>query len=181
MLSLSWSPSWCEATGNARGDVQCARPFSFVVHGLWPQYQRGYPADCDTRVAPPSREQIRDMLDVMPSPGLIAHEWRKHGTCSGLKADVYLRIVRKLYEKIRVPEEFVAPDKPRMVAPHEVEAAFMAANKGLDADEISTLCDGRRLQEVRICLKKDLSAFAKCPEVERRSCRLERAYMPAAR
>ncbi|MER2606258.1 MAG: ribonuclease T2 [Siculibacillus sp.] len=181
VLSLSWSPSWCEATGKARGDAQCARPFAFVVHGLWPQYDRGYPADCATGEREPTREEIAGVLDVMPSPGLVRHEWRKHGTCSGLKADVYLRIVRKLYEKIRVPEEFVAPDKPRMVAPHEVEAAFMAANKGLDADEISTLCDGRRLQEVRICLKKDLSAFAKCPEVERRSCRLERAYMPAAR
>ena len=181
VLSLSWSPSWCEATGNARGDVQCARPFSFVVHGLWPQYQRGYPADCDTRVAPPSREQIRDMLDVMPSPGLIAHEWRKHGTCSGLSGEAYLRIIRKLTEKIHVPDEFKDLQKPRMVAPREVEAAFVAANKGLDGNEIAVQCDGRRLQEVRICLKKDLSAFTDCGETDRRACRLDRAYMPAVR
>ena len=181
VLSLSWSPSYCEATGNARGDAQCARPYSFVVHGLWPQYERGYPSDCDTRAAPPNRDQVRDILDVMPSPGLVHHEWRKHGTCSGLSGESYLRIIRKLYEKIHVPDEFKAAEKPRMVTPREVEAAFVAANKGLDDDEIAVQCDGRRLQEVRICLKKDLSAFTSCGETDRRACRLDRAYMPAVR
>ena len=49
VLSLSWSPSFCEAaaergnTGRSQ-QAQCGeRPFSFVVHGLWPQYERGYP------------------------------------------------------------------------------------------------------------------------------------------
>lgn len=181
VLSLSWSPSYCEATGNARGDVQCARPFSFVVHGLWPQYVRGFPSDCDSRAAPPSRDEVRSMLDIMPSPGLINHEWRKHGTCSGLAGDAYLRIIRKLFEKIRVPDEFKAATEPRMIAPREVEAAFVAANKGLDAAEITVQCDGRRLQEVRICLKKDLSAFVSCGESERRACRLDKVYMPAVR
>ncbi|MDK9695036.1 MAG: ribonuclease T2 [Siculibacillus sp.] len=181
VLSLSWSPSWCEATGNARGDAQCARPFSFVVHGLWPQYHRGWPADCDTRAEPPTREQIRDILDLMPSPGLVAHEWRKHGTCSGLSGEAYLRIIRKLAEKIRIPDDFKDLPRPRMVSTREVEAAFLAVNKGLDPDEISVQCDARRLQEVRICLKKDLSAFVDCGETERRSCRLDRLYMPAVR
>ncbi len=181
VLSLSWSPSWCEATGDARGDAQCARPYSFVVHGLWPQYHRGWPADCAASKAPPSRDQVRDMLDIMPSPGLIQHEWRKHGTCSGLSGEVYLRIIRKLYEKIRIPDEFKDTSKPRMVSTREVESAFVAANKGLDSDEIAVQCDSRRLQEVRICLKKDLSAFVSCGETERRSCRLDRLYMPAVR
>ena len=47
VLSLSWSPSFCEtATGNARRQQCGARPFSFVVHGLWPQYERGFPESC---------------------------------------------------------------------------------------------------------------------------------------
>lgn len=181
VLSLSWSPSYCEATGNARGDAQCARPFAFVVHGLWPQYARGWPQDCDTREREPSRPLVDSMLDVMPSPGLVRHEWRKHGTCSGLSAESYFRVIRKLFEKIAVPDEFRSPDRPRMIAPHEVEAAFVAANRGLDRNEITVRCDGRRLQEVRICLKKDLSAFTACPDEDRGACRLDRAYMPAAR
>src|ERR1700712_5920775 len=51
VLSLSWSPSFCEAAserGNSgRSQAQCGgRPFSFVVHGLWPQYERGFPEYC---------------------------------------------------------------------------------------------------------------------------------------
>lgn len=181
VLSLSWSPSFCEATGDARGDVQCARPFAFVVHGLWPQRTRGFPADCPTREPEPSRADVAAILDVMPSPGLVRHEWRRHGTCSGLPAASYLKIVRRLFEKIRIPEDYRAPREPRLVETRAVERAFMAANPGLDANEISIFCDTRRLREVRICLKKDLSAFTACPEVERRDCRAERVYMPAVR
>jgi len=51
VLSLSWSPSFCEEAserGNeGRSQAQCGgRPFSFVVHGLWPQYERGFPDYC---------------------------------------------------------------------------------------------------------------------------------------
>ncbi|MCE1237765.1 MAG: ribonuclease T2 [Hyphomicrobiales bacterium] len=181
VFSLSWSPSFCEATGSARGDAQCARPFAFVVHGLWPQWDRGYPSDCPTRQAEPTRAEIDAALDVMPSPGLVRHEWRKHGTCSGLTATTYLKVIRKLYEKIRVPEEYRSPREPRLVETRAVERAFMAANPGLDAGEVSIWCDARRLQEVRLCLKKDLSAFVACPEVERRDCRSPKVYMPAVR
>src|SRR5450631_4308767 len=52
VLSLSWSPSFCEEASE-RGNsgrsqqVQCGgRPYSFVVHGLWPQYERGFPDYC---------------------------------------------------------------------------------------------------------------------------------------
>ena len=46
VLALSWSPSFCEANaerGGGTADQQCGeRPFSFVVHGLWPQYEKGF-------------------------------------------------------------------------------------------------------------------------------------------
>ncbi len=181
VLSLSWSPSWCEATGNARRDVQCARPFAFVVHGLWPQYARGFPSDCAADTPPPDRRLVASLLDVMPSPGLVFHEWRTHGTCSGLSAPSYFKVVRKVFETIRIPAAYAGPQAPQMVAPGDVEQAFIAANRGLDADEIAVSCDGRRLQEVRICLKKDLSGFTRCGDVERRACRLDKIYMPAVR
>ncbi len=52
VLSLSWSPSFCEEAserGNSgRSEAQCGgRPFSSVVHGLWPQYEHGFPEYCD--------------------------------------------------------------------------------------------------------------------------------------
>src|SRR5215470_7016408 len=48
VLALSWSPSFCEiATGNARRQQCGVRPFSFVVHGLWPQYAADRVPDAD--------------------------------------------------------------------------------------------------------------------------------------
>ena len=45
VLSLSCSPSFCDAAGDrAARQAECVqRPFSFVVHGFWPQYDKGFP------------------------------------------------------------------------------------------------------------------------------------------
>ena len=112
ILALSWSPSYCEARrGRARNrsqERQCdGRPFSFVVHGLWPQYDRGFPAYC--QVPPPrlDRNIVGSMLDLMPSPRLIFHEWDQHGTCSGLSPRAYFDGVRKARAAVKIPPEYV--------------------------------------------------------------------------
>ena len=93
VLALSWSPSFCEATaerGRNPPREQCgARPYSFVVHGLWPQYERGFPSDCQVPAPRLDRNIMSSMLDMMPAPRLVYHEWDKHGTCSGLSARAY--------------------------------------------------------------------------------------------
>ena len=180
VLSLSWSPTYCAGPGAARGDVQCTRPYGFVVHGLWPQYDRGFPSSCpgDRRLP---EGLVRGMLDLMPNPALIRHEWEKHGTCSGMTAERYFAAIRSLVSNVRIPAAYVAPAKPEMVAPGEVERAFRDSNRTLDASEIAVLCDRRNLQEVRLCIKKDLSGFRACPEVDRRACRIDRVFMPAVR
>ena len=74
MLSLSWSPSFCEATGERgrrRNSNAAARPYSFVVHGLWPQYERGFPEFCQVPAPRLDREIVSSMLDLMPAPRLI--------------------------------------------------------------------------------------------------------------
>src|SRR5262245_6256255 len=77
VLSLSWSPSFCEAAGE-RGtppQQQCgARPYSFVVHGLWPQYERGFPEFCQVPAPRLDRNIVNAMLDLMPAPRLIFNE-----------------------------------------------------------------------------------------------------------
>ncbi|MFS8037191.1 ribonuclease T2 family protein [Xanthobacter sp. AM11] len=183
VLALSWSPTYCEDKGaGAADEPQCsvARPYAFVVHGLWPQYERGFPQSCQ-RPAPyvPGR-LVSDMLDVMPSKRLVIHEWKKHGTCSGLSAERYFGLVRAARHKVVVPPEFVRLMDYRTVAPAEVEAAFRAANPGLAPDMLSVECDRRRLTEVRVCLSRELE-FRACPDVDRRACRLSRMVMPPVR
>jgi len=183
VLALSWTPSYCEAEGDRRGgDEQCqrGRPYSFVVHGLWPQYERGFPRAC---VEPAPRipfSLINSMLDLMPARGLIIHQWRTHGTCSGLEAQSYFQAVREARERIAIPERFRRLETHTMVAPIEVEDAFLAANPELKPDMIAVTCDDRRLREVRICMGTDLS-FRPCEEINRRACRTPRVVMPPVR
>ena len=88
VLSLSWSPSFCaSAAERARGrkpNAQCGvRPYSFVVHGLWPQYDKGFPEYCQLPAPRLDHRIVTSMLDLMPARHLVFNEWDRHGTCSG--------------------------------------------------------------------------------------------------
>jgi ribonuclease T2 len=189
VLALSWSPSFCEASAERapnraqdRGlDQQCGgRPFSFVVHGLWPQYEQGFPSFCQVPAPRLDRTIVGSMLDLMPSPRLIFHEWDRHGTCSGLSAHAYFETVRKARAVVKIPPDYLALDKPITVTPDDVAEAFVKVNPGLSRASVAVACDSKRLNEVRICLGKDFS-FRDCAEVTRRSCRRDRIAMPAVR
>ena len=185
VLALSWSPSYCEATherapGRAP-DQQCSgRPFSFVVHGLWPQYERGFPSFCQVPAPRIDRSIVGNMLDLMPSPRLIFHEWDRHGTCSGLSQEAFFETVRKARAAVKIPAEFVELDKPITVKPDDVAEAFVKANPGLSRADLAVACDQKRLSEVRVCLNKDFS-FRDCAEVTRRACKRDSIAMPAVR
>src|SRR5882757_6010946 len=185
VLSLSWSPSFCESAsergnGGRSQQLQCGgRPFSFVVHGLWPQYERGFPEYCD-RDSWLDRNIMTSMLDLMPAPGLIFNEWKKHGTCSGLGGRGYFETIRKARAAVKIPEEFLQLSEPKAIAPDDLEAAFIKANPGLSSSAVSVTCDSKRLSEVRICLSKDLQ-FRSCEEIDRRACRRDQVLMPPVR
>ena len=186
VLALSWSPSFCEVSRERNGGrsniQQCAgdRPYSFVVHGLWPQYERGFPRECQVPAPRLSRNIVNTMLDIMPSPRLVFNQWDRHGTCSGLDGQKYFDTVRKARESVQIPTKFRDITNYLAVTPDDVEKAFIEINPGLSADAITVTCDHRRLSEVRICMSKDLQ-FRSCPEVDRRSCRSDKVMMPPVR
>jgi ribonuclease T2 len=186
VLTLSWSPSFCEASAERAGDratqrEQCGeRPFSFVVHGLWPQYERGFPEFCQVPAPRLNRNIVSSMLDLMPSPRLIFHEWDRHGTCSGLSARAYFDNIRRARSVVKIPEAYLDLQSPLTVTPDEVEEAFVKANPGMTRAGISVACDTRRLNEVRVCLGKDLK-FLDCAEIVRRTCRRDKLVMPPIR
>jgi len=186
VLSLSWSPSYCASSGTAQGSPQCrgTRPYAFVLHGLWPQYERGYPENCKTAQRPwvPST-LISSMLDIMPARGLVIHQYRKHGTCSGLDPEAYFKAARKAYDAVTVPARFRKPQKPVLVSPKEIEQDFLKANAALRPEMISVACGrGNRLREIRICFSRDLE-FRACGvnEEQARLCRLDKVVMPPVR
>jgi ribonuclease T2 len=182
VLSLSWSPSFCEEAaergGGRSSQIQCGgRPYSFVVHGLWPQYENGFPEYCQRPAPRLNRNIVSSMLDLMPAPGLIFNEWDKHGTCSGLSERSYFETIRKARAAVKIPGEFLDLAQSKSIAPADVEEAFIRANPGLSGSGISVTCNRTRLSEVRICLNKDLQ-FRTCEELDRRACRRDQVTMP---
>jgi ribonuclease T2 len=183
VLALSWSPSFCQATAERGREAreQCGeRPYSFVVHGLWPQYERGFPRSCQVPAPRLNRNIMASMLDLMPAPRLVYHQWDQHGTCSGLEAQAYFDLVRKARDAVKIPESYEALNAPITVDPNEIEEAFVKANPGLSRNAIAVTCDSTRLSEVRICMSKDLQ-FRDCAEIDRRACQRERLIMPPVR
>lgn len=155
LASLSWSPTFCEANPDDR--EQCVRRgYGFILHGLWPQYDRGSgPQDCRSEQQP-DQQTISRSLAFMPSRRLIEHEWRAHGSCSGLAPEAYFDLADHAYASVRIPQALTATSKPAPMTAEDVRAAFVDANPGLQANMLGVSCRGNSLSEVRICLDTDL-------------------------
>ena len=179
VLALSWSPTYCETDG--RGDAeQCGTPdkHGFVVHGLWPQYERGSPEYCEVRDDWVPESRAAEMADIMPSRNLVFRQWRKHGACSGLNQAAYFETLREAFARVVMPRPLVDPTRDIRVSADALEAAFVSANRGLRRDMLAVRCDAGLVEEVRICLTKRLD-FRACPEVDRSGCRQGDLVMPA--
>lgn len=164
LLSLSWSPQYCV---NNAGDSQCIYPLNFVVHGLWPQYERGYPDYCARTESVPAPLVTR-MLPLMPSEKLIQHQWRKHGSCSGLEMQEYFLQVERARRAVAVPLMFTDPEDYRQTSVREIEAAFVEVNPQLAPEMLAVQCSGRWLREVRVCFDKAFEPRACGADVEDR-------------
>ncbi|MEP3276006.1 MAG: ribonuclease T2 [Stappiaceae bacterium] len=183
VLSLSWSPSYCAANGSRANKAQCAsgRPYAFVVHGLWPQYEKGWPDYCKSRFGTwIDSSLIERMLPIMPSKPLVIHQWRKHGTCSGLSPEDYFKQTERAMARVKIPPAFSTIKRHVTVSPDKVEKAFRVANPGLNETSIAVTCDKKRLREVRICFDKDLD-FRPCKAVDNAHCRAKSVVMPPIR
>ncbi|GLQ35891.1 ribonuclease T(2) [Amylibacter marinus] len=182
LLALSWSPTWCKLSGDARGSQQCARgaDFGFVLHGLWPQYENGWPSYCRTSQRPPSRSLTSAQADIMGTSGAAWHQWKKHGSCTGLSGPAYYQLARKAYERINRPEVFRKITKTMTLPPSIIEEAFLEANPDLYADQITITCKDQRIQEARICMDKDLN-FRRCGRDTIRDCKMKKALMAPIR
>lgn len=159
VLALSWSPNWCEIEGDAKGSDQCdpRHDHGWILHGLWPQYHQGWPSYCRSAEAPPRRSETAEMADIMGTPGLAWHQWRKHGTCSGLTARGYLDLSRQAYEGINRPQIFRKLERAVTLPASLVEEAFLQSNPAFDKDSVTVTCRDHHIQEVRLCLSRDLS------------------------
>lgn len=182
VLALSWTPSWCATEGDDRGSPQCepGQGCGFTLHGLWPQYERGWPSFCPTTAPMPTRRMTNAMVDIMGSSGLAWYQWRKHGVCSGLQAEDYYRLSRLAYERIIRPDLLRVLEREVRLPAQVIEEAFLEVNPDLTPDMLTVTCQSNRIQEVRICLTRDLEP-RECAVDVRRDCMLEDALFSPMR
>ena len=182
VMALSWSANWCALEGDARGEEQClpGKGLTFTLHGLWPQNETGWPEYCRTTERDPSRNQSAAMADIMGGAGLAWYQWKKHGRCAGLSPDAYFETARKAFGSVKEPEVFAQINKNLQVPAEVVEEAFLAANPGLERDMITVTCKAGMIQEVRLCLTKELEP-RRCGADTIRDCRMKDAVLGAVR
>jgi ribonuclease T2 len=180
-VSMSWSPSFCATHRDAD---QCGRGMGFVMHGLWPQYEAGYPESCSNEQLPGAVKG--QYAALYPSPKLIGHEWSKHGTCSGLAPDAYFALSSKLKGQLVIPPAYVKPAAPLRASPGEFVQAFKAANPAMVVNSVLPFCDGggRFLREMHACFDKS-GASRSCSQGEIKrsynSCRQESFLLQSVR
>lgn len=196
LLALSWSPTYCLTHSYAKDAAQCnsRKKYNMVVHGLWPQsIDKHNPAfSCKHSETEASAQTITAMFDIMPSAGLIQHQWRKHGTCSGYSSKEYFAKIDDLYDKFNIRSYFKSPifmssitnigTKNNIqnvkITPDDIIKNIQTNTENISADNIIITCSGRMLSEVRLCLNKDFT-FRKCSGFEKsRSCKLKNIYLP---
>lgn len=182
VMALSWTPSWCAIEGDDRGSDQCdpGQGFGFTLHGLWPQYEDGWPAFCPTLERNPSRSQTARMADLFGTSGLAWHQWTKHGVCSGLSAEDYFALSRLAYDSIERPELLRQLDREVHLPAEVIEEAFLEANPQLTGDMLTVTCRAGRVQEVRVCLTRSLEPRACAPDAAR-DCTLRDALFSPMR
>jgi len=178
VLALTWSAGFCELEDHMRDQCEPGLANGFVVHGLWPQYEQGYPSDCPGPRSP-SRIALERAKGVYPDEGLARYEWRKHGVCTGKSPSDYFADVARARESVTIPPSFLKPTQEQTFTPIDIERAFIAANPRLRPGMLAVGCRRGVLQDVKICLSKDLREFRACPEVARRGCRGRELSVPA--
>ena len=155
ILVLSWSPDYCASNS---GDVQeCAlgRKLGFVLHGLWPEFDRGYPSSCTNATLPV--EVQAQFPGLFPNDSLFVHEWEKHGTCTGLSPQLYFTLVKQIKDSIRIPDAFQAPQAPFRITTGQLKQQFIEVNSSLGGASLAAYCSGsgRFLSELYICFSKE--------------------------
>lgn len=167
-LALSWSPEYCRTReGDADAAMQCdgkIGEFGFILHGLWPEGERGDPRWC--RAVPPvDRATTRATLCAMPSVELMAHEWAKHGSCVTKTPASYFAAARGLFDVLSFPDmdRLSRANGGSGSSAGDIRAALVTENDGLTAEMIGIDTNARGwLEEVRICLDTGLRPAA-CP------------------
>jgi ribonuclease T2 len=156
ILALAWEPDYCATSDNP--DPQACAPglkLGFILHGLWPMYNEGWPSYCSTETM--SNELIAEFPGLFPTDFLYGHEWEKHGTCTGLDPEGYFLLSGEFKRSITIPDAFISPDEPFRMDANGLIDSFVKVNPSYDKKTFSVFCSGagQYLSELYVCISKD--------------------------
>jgi ribonuclease T2 len=170
LLNLSWSPEFCHSHPNA---TECASRSTFVLHGLWPQNTNGtYPQNCSTDPGPRNPAAYSD---IYPDSGLLRHEWRTHGTCSGLSPDDFFTAARTAFHSVAIPSTLTQLDHQISMPPGQILDLITAANPSIPSSSLAVSCGNNYLTAIEVCLNKS-GQPTPCGPI--RSCRANTVRIP---
>jgi ribonuclease T2 len=170
LLNLSWSPEFCYNHPNA---AECAQHRAFTLHGLWPQNNSGpYIENCSNAPGPRDPSAYSDLY---PDAGLLRHEWKTHGTCSGLAPDAFFNLARKAVQSVVIPTELTSLDHQRSMHPAQIIDLFASANPSFPRESLALSCGNNYLTAIEVCMSKALQPTA-CGPI--RSCRANTVRIP---
>jgi ribonuclease T2 len=170
LLNLSWSPEFCHSHPTA---AECAAHSTFVLHGLWPENNEGsYPQNCSLAPGPTDPSQFSD---IYPDASLLEHEWKTHGTCSGLSPDDFFSSARKAFHSVTIPPKLAGLQSQISLPPGQILELFTASNPHIPQAALAVSCGGNYLTAVEACLDKSLQPIA-CSGI--RSCRANTVRIP---
>jgi len=201
LLAMTMHEAWCGDGNRGRKECRIGSDRPLVIHGLWPERvePRTYPRDCPgPRLAlePATQSELETFMPGMKS-GLHFHEWREHGTCSGLTGDEYFRatldLARRVDDSLR---QTLTNYAGREVSPRELRDAAAETHPGIARTftlHCRTLRDARPelrdrafLVEIRQCVDDDGTGGAPgtpidCESVNRRDQGCGGSFRIAAR
>jgi ribonuclease T2 len=182
LLSLSWSPAFCISDPGAP-ECNGPRRFGFIVHGLWPQNEKGWPENCNVHQPVPD-SVVSAISDIMPSRRLVYHEWSAHGTCSGLDPTDFFALARRAYAGISIPASLSGSTQAVEQSPAAIADAFLRANPKMSPASIVVTCSGQgapRLREVHVCLDRSLNSRGCSADAVRGACHAATLIVPPVR
>ena len=170
LLNLSWSPDFCLTHPTA---IECATHATFVLHGLWPENNDGtYPENCSSAPGPADPSQYKD---IYPDPGLLQHEWKTHGTCSGLGPDDFFSTARTAFHSVSIPPTLSKITSQISLPPDQILNLFTEANAAIPRSSLALTCGNNYLTAVEVCLDKTLHPIS-CASI--RTCRANTVRIP---
>jgi len=180
VLSLYWLPTLCLESPSAD---ECGGPSrnGIIVRGLRPVLDWNSPTNCGGGDII-SDSLIASLRDLMATRRVVEREWMEHGSCSGESPERFFALLRQAYDSVSLPHlNDGGADVTQTI--HQVTKAFTNRDPGLFAQAISLTCSANpaRLQEVRICVSKNLASNYCTGETIRSSCTTLNIQIPSAR